>query len=541
MSITSWTFIGFVFAAVILYYLIPCKHRWLVLLLASIIFYISISPWGLLVLFGTAIYTYWAALQVEKWKNAHIQWLNDNKQTADKETKSQQRKYYEKRQQYFAVSAIILNVGTLFFCKYLNPMLAGLGSLFGTSGWSVENILLPLGISYYSLQLISYILDIKRGLLHAERNPLKVVLFAVFFLSIMQGPFNRYHDLMPQIEQGGSQGKLSYHQVKFAILRILAGYIKKMCIADQIGMIANEVFSNYQNYKGPAILLGIMSFAVQLYADFSGYMDIICGIGELFGIRIPENFKQPFFSRSISEFWQKWHITLGMWLKDYVFYPILKSSLWKRMGKRITEKHGKDAGRSIPTYLGMLILWTLIGMWHGAGLNYVFSVGLLQFIYIFVAEIIKPMTDRWKISLHVHEDRIIWHIFQSLKCTILMSFAWLFFNSSTIIDALKMFKNVFVGHIFSLNSLVAPFLNEANETLYIGKRGAFWVIYIVVCILLLLGEDLLHEKGIKIRESLSKQSYPIRLMVYLAMVFAIIIFGAYGNQYVASNFIYFEF
>ena len=352
-------------------------------------------------------------------------------------------------------------------------------------------------------------------------------------MSIMQGPFNRYNDLMPQI-CAEERKKLTYLDVKFAVLKIVGGYIKKLCIADQVGIIANEVFTNYNNYSGLGILLGIACFAVQLYTDFSGYMDIIIGIGQLFGINMPENFKRPFFARSISEFWQKWHITLGLWLKDYVFYPLLKSSLFKKIGKGLTGKLGKEAGRRIPTYIGMFILWTLIGAWHGAGFNYVFGVGILQFLYIFLGEICDPLFVRTKKLLHINDKKLYWHIFQSLRTTALMMFAWVFFNSKSFMQALRMIRNIFV--VPRLGQIRTLLSSEAVNGNYIRN-----IIFIAVCIIAIIVVDLLHENQKSIRTIVCSKPYPIRLAFYLILAFTIIIFGAYGNQYVASNFIYFEF
>ena len=383
MTITSFGFLGFVLATLIIYRLFPVKKQWWVLLAASVAFYLSFSIGGIFVMIGTSLLTYFAGIMVQKQKDKHSAWLKENKKTTDKETRKAKKAFYQKRQKLIVAGTVAVTIGVLFICKYYGVLATRFNGLFNISLWTAENILLPLGISYYSLQLIGYLVDVNRDIIPAERNPLKVILYGGFFLSIMQGPFNRYNDLMPQI-CAEERKKLTYLDVKFAVLKIVGGYIKKLCIADQVGIIANEVFTNYNNYSGLGILLGIACFAVQLYTDFSGYMDIIIGIGQLFGINMPENFKRPFFARSISEFWQKWHITLGLWLKDYVFYPLLKSSLFKKIGKGLTGKLGKEAGRRIPTYIGMFILWTLIGAWHGAGFNYVFGVGILQFLYIFL-------------------------------------------------------------------------------------------------------------------------------------------------------------
>ena len=535
MSITSFLFLGFVLLTLIIYYIIPPKAQWVILLIASIAFYVSFSFYGVFVMIATALFIWFAAVRIQKLKDESNAWLIDNKKTADKEERKAKKAYYQKKQKKYVILSIILSIGLLFLFKYYGKFALDINDALGTSFWTAENILIPLGVSYYSLMLIGYVTDVYRDLIYAEKNPLKVILFGSFFLSIMQGPFNRYGDLMPQICRD-ERPRLTFEKFRYAAIRITGGYIKKLCIADQVALIANEVFNNYTNYEGLGILLGIVCFAVQLYADFSGYMDIVIGIGELLGLELPENFKQPFFARSISEFWQKWHITLGLWLKDYVFYPILKSKAWKRMGKGITNKLGKEAGRRIPTYIGMLILWTLIGTWHGAGFNYIFSVGLLQFLYIFLGAICDPIFVKIKKLLRINDKKLYWHIWQAIRTTALMCFAWIFFRALSIGDALSMIKRVLV--VPSLNQIGVMF--DGNGGPLAGKT-MIWLAFFGVCLTVLFLVDLLHNNRYSIRKWVFSKHYPIRLVFYLLLTFTILVFGAYGSQYVASSFIYFNF
>ena len=297
MGITSLWFIGFVFATLIVFWLFPIKMQWWILLIASVVFYLTFSVGGIFVMIITALLTFFAGLWVQRFKDELGVWLKENKKTKDKETIKAVKVSYRKKQKLIVAGTIVLIVSILFFSKYYNVLSTNVNLIFHTQLWTAENILLPLGISYYSLQLIGYLVDVNRDIISAERNPLKVILYGGFFLSIMQGPFNRYNDLMPQL-CAEERKKLTYFELKNAILRIVAGYIKKLCFADQVGVVANEVFTHYDNYNGLGIILGIICFAVQLYADFSGYMDIIIGIGQLFRINMPENFRQPFFSRT---------------------------------------------------------------------------------------------------------------------------------------------------------------------------------------------------------------------------------------------------
>ena len=536
MSITSFQFILFVIVSVTIYRIIPAKLQWVVLLIASVIFYISFSVVGIFVLIATALITYYFAIQIQNQKDMLSSWMTAHKALVTKEERKEKKEYYGKKQRFYLILAIVINVFILFLCKYYGKLSINLNHTFHVNIWTAENIILPLGISYYSLQLIGYITDVQRDVIQAERNPLKVILYGVFFLSIMQGPFNRYETLMPQICRD-KKSKLDFVTAKKAILRILWGYVKKKCIADQVGILVNEVFSNYRNYSGSAIILATFCFAIQLYADFAGYMDIMAGIGQLFGIEIPENFHQPFFSRNISEFWQKWHISLGAWLKGYVFYPVLKSHVFKDFGKWLTQTVSKEAGRNIPTYVGMLILWTLIGTWHGAGITYVFSVGLLQFFYIFMGKITAPVSAKVKAALKINEDSLGWHVFQSCRVTVLMMFAWIFFNSPSMKDAFGFIGRIFCGGINV--SQVTQIFTEGSALA--GISGAIFMFYILLCAVILVCVDLIHEKGVSIRDSAISRGYIAECVLFFTLIFALIVFGAYGSQYNPSNFIYFEF
>ena len=535
MGITTAGFLGFICGTILVYYLVSNRWKWIVLLLASVIFYLSFSVTGIFVLIGTALLTWFCALKVQKGKDAEAAWMAENKKVVDKETRQKQKEWYKRQRRKYIALCVSVCVGSLFLFKYYGNVAKGINSWFGINLWTAEKILIPLGISYYSLQLIGYLIDVSRDIIPAEKNALKVILYGMFFLSIMQGPFNRYGDLMPQVCRNESK-RITPVQFKNAMVRICAGYIKKLCIADQVGMIAREAMGNYSQYTGATILVGIVCYAIQLYADFSGYMDIVIGIGELFGICLPENFRQPFFSRSIQEFWQRWHITLGAWLKDYVFYPLLKTKTIRNLEQNLTKRIGKELGRKIPTFFAMLILWILIGTWHGAQMNYIFSVGLLQFIYIIGGELFQPIANRIKKLLHIGSNNIILRIIQSIRVTVLMMFAWVFFFSRGFSDAFGIVKQLFQGGFFQVD-IMQMITNGFN----MGALNRTVIYFLPAVLIIMLALDLLHERGIHIREALDRKFFLIRLCVYVGMLVVLLVFGAYGTQYIASNFIYFEF
>ncbi|MBR6371742.1 MAG: hypothetical protein IKS20_01030, partial [Victivallales bacterium] len=326
--------------------------------------------------------------------------------------------------------------------------------------------------------------------------------------------------IMPQLE---NTGDCSMGRIKSASLRIAWGYLKKLCIADQMAIIANEAFDNCMAYSGIALWAGLLCFAVQLYADFSGYMDIILGCGELFGLHLPENFRQPFFARSMSDFWKRWHITLGLWLQDYVFYPLQKSRLMKSW-------FGK--GQGIATF-SLLLTWLAIGFWHGSALHFVFSVGFLQFIYV--------MSERKLLPHATSDDRLPTRILQGLRCTLLMLFAWIFFRAPSLPDGWNYLCRMFTfkalnAQCYQFNSLLCDIsIKQLCAPL------AIRCIYFLSCAILLLAVDIAHEKGISMRGTFNKLHWFWQMAILLCIVFTFIVFGSYGAQYKAGNFLYMAF
>ncbi|MBQ7178456.1 MAG: MBOAT family protein [Victivallales bacterium] len=530
MALTSFAFLGFIALLALVFYRTKSDRRWLVLLVGSIIFYLSISPFGAIVLILNAFVAYRTALGIQK--------LNDDfaqqSSTLSKEERREAKSKLENRCTKCLFPAIAVALLSLLLFKYYNQALWQ-GGLYATllqsqhtmpeaeleqTAAQIYNALLPLGISYFTLTLISYVLDVSRELVPAEKNPLKVLLFGSCFLHIMQGPFSRYGQIMPQLE---NTGNCSIGRIKSASLRIAWGYLKKLCIADQMAIIANEAFDNCTAYSGLALWTGLLCFAVQLYADFSGYMDIILGSGELFGLRLPENFRQPFFARSMSDFWKRWHITLGLWLQDYVFYPLQKS-------KRMKSWFGKGQGIAI---FSLLLTWLVIGFWHGSAMHFVFSVGFLQFIYV--------MAERKLLPQPTSNDRLPTRILQGLRCTLLMLFAWIFFRAASLYDGWNYLCRMFTfkalnAQLYQFNSLLCDISIKQLCT-----PLAIRCLYFLACIILLLAVDIVHEKGISIRSSFNKLHWFWQMAILMVIAFTFIVFGSYGAQYKAGNFLYMAF
>ncbi len=328
-----------------LYYLLPFRFRWILLLIASYFFYMSFKPaYGLILLSSTFICWYLSLL-------------------ISKETNKRKRKL-------LLITGIIADVGILFFFKYFNFFSETISSLFTGNYNSVFNthaLLLPIGISFYTFKSLSYLIDVYRKIAKPEYNFGYFALYVSFFPQLVAGPIERANDLLPQLKQPAT---FKQEDIEYGVIRIVWGFFKKVVVADTVALYVNFSFGDISTANGAQLYIALLFFAVQLYADFSGYCDIAIGTARLFGIKLSENFNRPYLSKSISEYWTRWHITLTMWIRDYVFIPLNK---------------GVEAYWRI--YINIIIIFLLIGLWHGASINFlVFGllngvIAVLQAIY----------------------------------------------------------------------------------------------------------------------------------------------------------------
>lgn len=531
MNITSISFVVFVVIIVLLCNACNTSNnaRLTIILLANMIFYASYSFVGLPVLALTTFCSFLCGKAIQSNNDSLEKTRADN--SLEKNEFRRLIDENDKKNKQIEIVAITVNIGALFLLKYLRAWLIGANVPLVSN--TAASIIVPLGISYYSLMLTGYIIDVGRGIIKAERNYLKLFCFSTLFMSILQGPFLRYEQFKHELEEK-KINKLTIDVVMAALIRIMWGLIKKLCVADQLSRLTVEIFNNPDSY-GLANILGAICFAVQLYTDFSGYMDIMVGVGQLIDFEIPENFRQPFFARNISEFWKRWHITLGLWLQDYVFYPLLRSTFANTIKKLFMGFTNKKKARDVTTAFALLVLWTLIGFWHGASLHFVLSVGIFQFIFVMYE---THFEKRIKAFFHIKDENGIVRIMDSLRVCVLMTFSWVFFFSDSMNSGWNMIKNIFaepigyyqIQHIF-----------ELSDGLGDPRRAFVWILYLAIWIIILFIVDLNHEKGVYLSNGIMRMPFLKRMMIILVMVFTLIVFGAYGSKYVASNFIYVEF
>lgn len=500
MTIISFSFLVFLFLSVIVYYIFPKKYRWIILLISSLIFFLSSCSLNLIYyLFSGIVMTYAGAILINKFE---------------------ENKKYKK---LFFILSLVAIIMPLFAFKYLNILpltVNAFGRMFNLDfGFTTINLLAPLGISYYTLSLISYVVDVYWGTCKPEKNILKHALFACYYPSIISGPIIRYPYMK---EQFFSIRKINWSNIYVGFYRIVFGLMKKLVIADGLAQIVSQIFSDYNTYSGVYIIFGLICYAIQIYADFSGCMDIVIGASRMYGVILPENFDSPFFSKNLSEFWRRWHISLGTWGKDYLMYPLLKSSLFQKLGSKCRKKFGKKIGKKIPTILSIFILWLLIGIWHGASFRYIFAAGILPWIYLTVGQIFENVPNKLTKVLHINTNTFSFRLFQSLRTFAFMCFIWLFVCAPTL---------------SSSTSVIKAILNPSDLYLYSSLPQLAQPVFTLLIILLIV-VDYLNYRKINVFEKFKEQNIIFRWIVLFILIVVILLYGHYGPLYNSVDFIY---
>ncbi len=367
MSLTSLVFLLFCVITVLIYFIVPKKFQWIILLIASIIFlfYDNLHIGTILQALVILIPSYILARKIEKHANT-------------------------KQGRTLLTIGILIILGQLIYLKYTNLFLATANHIYNLFHINYQFKFVErnslIGISYYSLIMIGYLVDVYRGTCKSQKNILKCALFMSYFPILTSGPFIRYGSVGEELYKGH---KLHYETLTRGLVRILWGLFKILVISQRIGMYVDTVYSNLNTFTGYFTVLAVILFTTQLYTNFSGSIDVIMGISEIIGIKLPENFTLPFFSRTITDLWRNWHITLGAWLRDYIFYPLLKSNMMQKLAQKCKKLFGKKAAKKIPLYLSMLIMWIIIGAWHGGAYKFIIGSGLLQFFYMFIEDTLR--------------------------------------------------------------------------------------------------------------------------------------------------------
>lgn len=480
MLFNSIDFLFFFPLVVLVYLIVPRKIRYIWVLIASYYFYMSWNPrYIVLILFSTLV-TWLGGLLIEK-------------------TISQKRK------KLYVVISIALNLLVLTVFKYSDFLINSLEKIIKFHGMKHAifhlDLVLPVGISFYTFQAISYVIDVYRGNSRAERNVIKYALFVSFFPQLVAGPIERTNNLMPQIDDMDRIEVWNYEQIRDGLMLMMWGLFQKLVLADRVAMLVNEIYDNYaeHGYGALEIAIATVFFAIQIYCDFSAYSDIARGAAGVMGISLSKNFRQPYLASDIRGFWRRWHISLTSWFTDYLYIPL--------GGNRKGKKR---------KYINTIVVFLCSGLWHGAGWNYVIWGGL-HGIYL----VIEDLLGKFHGKRNAFTAMVKRGVSLGLIC-----FAWLFFRAKSVGQAFGMIIQSM--HVWSFRGYGLG-LNR-NE-----------IIIALVAIIVILCVDLIREKKGSMFTLINNSSIIIRWMLYLGVFWVTLLFGVYGIDYKASEFIYFQF
>ena len=495
MLFNSAQFLLFFPIVVLLYYICPDKLKNYLLLVASYYFYMCWNVEYAFLILTTTVITFGSGIVIEKVKESE-----DNKRTKAK----------------LAVAAsFLLNIGILFYFKYTNFALGIVGGILNRVGIGVSipvfDIVLPVGISFYTFQALSYTMDVYRGDIYAEKNFFKYALFVSFFPQLVAGPIERSKNLLKQLQPH----KFNYEEFREGFMLMLWGYFLKLVLADRIAIFVDTVYKDYGQFGGMFIVVATMLFAVQIYCDFAGYSIIAMGAAKILGIRLMENFDAPYLATTVAEFWRRWHISLTSWFRDYLYIPLGGS----RKGK-------------VRKYINIMIVFLVSGLWHGANLSFVLWGGL-NGLYQVIGSLQMPVRDKFRGVFGINKDKIGYKVIGAVVTFIFVDFAWLFFRADSLRDAFAIVRQMFIVKnpwvLFDHSSLYQCGLNDANFRL------------MIIAIFVLFIADLCKVKGIVIRKVILEQDYWVRWIVIPVIICFILVFGILGPSYNEANFIYFQF
>ncbi len=498
MVFNSLDFLIFLPIVLLVYYVIPKKIKYIWLLFSSYYFYMCWNAKYALLIFFSTVATYISGIVIEKIKHLSIE--------------DKQKVLYKK---ITVTVCLAVNLGILFYFKYFNFAIDVLRTLFASVHVELNvpavDVLLPVGISFYTFQALGYTVDVYRDDIYAEKNFFRYALFVSFFPQLVAGPIERSKNLLVQLAK---PAKFNFDHIKEGVLLMIWGFFLKIVLADRIAIFVDTVYGDYLTYGGWYLIVATILFAFQVYCDFYGYSVIAKGTAMFFGVKLMENFDAPYFAVSVAEFWRRWHISLTSWFKDYLYIPLGGS----RKGK-------------IRKYANKMIVFLVSGLWHGADMSYVIW-GMLNGIYQVIGEIILPVKEKLATWLKIDRKSIGSKIAQVMGTFILIDFTWIFFRADGFMESLEI-----ISQMIEVKNLGILF----DESLYSCGLDQMNFVFMIVCIAILLFADFCKYKEIKIRNIIMKQAAWFQILIISGSVLAILLFGIYGLAHDAANFIYFQF
>lgn len=494
MLFNSIQFLIFFPIVTVAYFIIPHKFRYLWLLLSSYYFYMCWNPrYALLMLFSTAV-TYVSGLMISMPVRAEKQ---------------------EHWRRFWVAGSFILNLSVLFFFKYFNFAFDFLERMLSVAGIRfIEqpfSLVLPVGISFYTFQALSYTMDVYRKEIEPERNFFRYALFVSFFPQLVAGPIERSKNLLEQLRE---KQHFEYERMRQGLLTMVWGFFLKMVISDRIALLVDTVYDNYWIYSGFEIALASILFAFQIYTDFQGYSCIAIGSAEVMGFRLMENFDTPYFSMSVAEFWRRWHISLSTWFRDYLYIPL-----------------GGNRKGNIRKYLNIMVVFLLSGLWHGASWHFVIWGGI-NGAYQIIGELTKKVRLHIGRVLGVNEKRFSCRLARTIGTFLLVDLSWIFFRANGTITALRIIKRMFL----TFNPWI--FFDGGIYRLGLDQKD---LSVLTVSLLCLFVASLCKYNKISLRQKITEQGLWLRWSIYICAILVIVVFGIYGSGYDAAQFIYFQF
>lgn len=542
MLFTSYGFIAFIFALFAVYYLAPKKSQWAILLGASYIFYAFAGLDCLGFILFTTISSYVVARIMGASAKKEKAFLDEKGSSMEKEERKKYKAATKKRRFYVLVTGLVLNFGLLAVIKYTAFAIFNVNritAVFGHGGFDIPDLLLPMGISFYIFQTMGYLIDVYRGKTEAERNPFRLALFVSFFPQLVQGPISRHSDLAPQLYAPHS---FELRGFTYGLQRILWGYFKKLVIADRV-LTAMKVLlerpeaGEAEIYSGVYVFLLIILYSVQIYADFTGGIDITIGIAQCLGITVKENFVRPFSSKSTKEYWNRWHITMGTWFTDYIFYPVSVCKPMMKVSKWSRKALGNNIGKRVPVYLATILTWFLTGLWHGAGWNFIVW-GLLNCAVILVSQELEPLYAKFRGKFPRLTGSRTYGKFMAVRTFLLMG----------LIRSLDCYADV--GRTFSMWGSMFTFKHIGSAVtgflaLFTQSGSTFLGLTLVDYIIVVIGVSAVAVvSSLSAKRSVRERLYDRPALSWAlcgALILAVVLLGAYGVGYDASQFIYNQF
>lgn len=529
MYFTSATFVAFLALVLVGYYLVFRRFQWQFLLVASFVFY-AFSGWeNLIYISVTIVSTWYAGRRMNALQAAQIETLAQNKAALSTTDAKAIRAATKQKRKRWLVACLLFNFGILAVVKYSNFAIGNINSLLDLLGANgrlgLLGLALPMGISFYTFQTMGYIIDVYRSKKAdaAEGNLFRLALFSSFFPQIIQGPISRFGELSKTL-----YGPHRFNSDAFSagLLRVLWGFFKKLIIADRLLVAVKTLTAAPAEYGGVYVLLAMSFYAITLYADFTGGIDITIGTAQMLGIKLPENFNRPFYSMSIAEYWRRWHITMGTWFKDYLFYPLSTAKPMLALIKPSRKLFGEKIGVRVPVYLVTIILWFATGLWHGASWNFIVW-GLANGVVIIVSQELAPAYKRFH-NRFTFANTAGYNAFQILRTFWLMCFIRSFDIYASVGATFAAYASVFTR--FGAGQFAATGLST------LGLATADYIIAAAGVLAMIIAG------AVKARFYTEKPvPMPLRFAGYFFLFFAVLIFGRYGIGYDANQFIYNQF